>query len=578
MVSSDTKTDWDVYLTSSYISGIVSDQEYIWAASNGGLLRWNRNTKELIQFTAPRFPLPSNNLSQVILYNGHLYISGKGGLAVFDQKSSWVLYRNADIGIKIDYYAPIAIVGNVLWIAGNDGIAKLLPDGHWETVDTDKTSFPTFNVDRIVAIDGVPYVVVAFGPKTNDRRQVVRFTNGGWEIVDRPTLLFFETPDGKLWEGKGGALLVSQDHGTNWETIFKSTAPFIEPLAYDEQGQLYASADDTIYLLKGSQLIDTFRFTSHGPELDYINILHWDDSNRLWIATDGRGLTMFDGLNWHNWQPETSGMRGDAIRGMAFANGKIYAGTFGCAGCGGLNIFDIASQQWHNFWPQESALSGGGIGGIAVDSQGRVYLPTSAGILDIYDGNNWKHIPMPLPNGYILSTSEGLFDADGNYWVGTEGNSLGLWKYDGNNWYIYHIPGDITSLALDQDQRLWVGTSQGLFVRDANHDWHHYTNAELPIGDGWIQDVAIDNEGRVWMIAVDSLLVFNGQNYKSFSPEVVGATLWGRALTFNKNGNLWLVAGDGLAQFKGSPGIGPFSKLLLPANNTIPENQIVTRP
>lgn len=307
-------------------------------------------------------------------------------------------------------------------------------------------------------------------------------------------------------------------------------------------------------------------------ELRYINILEWDNDGRLWVATDGVGLSMFDGEQWYNWQPETSDIREDAIRGMAVANGKVYAGTFGSAASGGVNILDIETGRWTNFWPEESPLSGGGVGGIAVDSFGRVYFPTAVGILDVYDGENWEHIPMPLPDGYLLWTTEGLIDDDGNYWLATGG--FGLWKYDGTDWVVYGIPGNLEALAVDQAGRLWVGGEIGLVVRDLDETWNLYTSEELPF-ENWIQDIAVDAEGRVWVITFQSLFVFNGQQCQAFSTDVVGTKYWGDALAFDQEGGLWMEAGDGLAVFRGSPNNGPFVELSLRPAQKVPESDII---
>lgn len=572
MADGDVVNDWEIYRSVIDISGIVPDGRIIWAASNGGLLRWERDTGNLTQYLAPRFPLPSNNLSQVLLHEGELYISGYGGLALFDRQDTWALYTGEDTGLTMGHFVPMAMVDDVLWIGGEDGLAQLFPDGHWETVRAGENTFPSNNIHKIVPRDDGVYVVVALGPTVHDERQVMRFANGVWEIVDRPLMVYFETPDGSLWKGENHTLFKSTDQGLTWKRILE-TDRYIQPRAFDTQGRVYASKDDTIYVLEKDQVEETYRFAEIGPELNFINIIEWDESGRLWIATDGRGLTMFDGERWHNWQPETSEIRDDAIRGLAISNGKLYAGTFGSAGSGGVNVFDIEAERWTNFWPGESPLSGGGVGGIAIDSQGRVYFPTAVGILDIYDGENWEHIPMPLPAGYILTTSEGLFDEDGNYWVGAGGR--GLWKYNGSEWFVYDVPGHVNALAFDQDGRLWVGTSTGLVVRDLSKNWHLYTTEELPLGNGWVQDVTVDADGRVWIISANSLVMFNGQEYQSFPSEIVGATLWGDALAFDLQGNLWMEAGWGLACFRGTPEIPPFTELKLSPNRTIPEGKLL---
>ncbi len=568
-------SDWDVYLTGSDISGIALDGNILWAASAGGLLQWDRDTGSVTQYLAPRFPLPSNNLSQVLLHADKLYISGYGGLVIFDRENNWTLYTNKDIGLELGYSVPMAFVDDVLWVGTEDGIGQLFPDGHWEITRAGEDTFPNNNIDKIVSREDGVYVVVALGPTVQDERQVWRFADGVWETVDRPLMLYAEAPDGSLWKNEDQTLFKSGDQGLTWDKILEVDR-YAQVRAFDSQGRVYVTEDETIYVIDGEHIVETYRFTDVGPELNFTNIIEWDDAGRLWIATDGRGLTMFDGERWYNWQDGMSGMRDDCIRGMVIGEDKLYAGTHSSAGTGGVNVLDLETKQWTNFWPGESELSGGGVDGIAIDNQGRVYFPTSTGVLDIYDGKTWEHVPMPLPERIILSTSEGLFDKEGNYWVGTEGTGLGLWRYDGSKWTTYDIPVNIMALALDQEGRLWVGTSDGLIVRDLDSNWSLYTSDQLPLGDDSIQDIAVDSEGRVWMIGYRMLIAFNGQEYQEFSPSLVGSSYWGDTVTFDSQGNMWVEAGNGIAQFRGKPDIKGFSSLVLSPDGIAPEEKLAT--
>ena len=341
MAAENLASDWDVYLTGSDISGIALDGNTIWAASNGGLLQWDRGTGSVTQYLNPRFPLPSNSLSQVLFYKEKLYISGYGGLVIFDREDNWTLYTNEDIGLELSFFVPMAFVDDVLWIGAENGIGQLFPDGHWEIVRAGKGTFPNNNIDKIVPLEDGVYVVVALGPTVYAERQVVRFADGVWEIVDRPLMIYTKAPDESLWKSVDGNLSKSEDQGVTWDEVLEG---YIRPRTFDAQGRLYATDDDMIYVIDDERVVETFRFTDVGPELNYINIIEWDDAGRLWIATDGRGLTMFDGERWYNWQDGMSGMRDDCIRGMAIGEEAFGGwGNRGVTWAGGLGVCGIDS-------------------------------------------------------------------------------------------------------------------------------------------------------------------------------------------------------------------------------------------
>lgn len=216
-------SDWQVYLTGSNISGLVLDGDVLWAASSGGLLRWERTTGSVVQYLAPAFPLPGNNLSQVLLHAGRLYISGKGGVAIFDRQEQWTLYTEADIGMPIGYHAPIAMVEESLWVVGESGLAVLFPDGHWETTPYGQDTLPSYPISRIWVQDSEVMIVVALGPTVDAERRIFRLSDGVWRAVDDLNLQYLQTPAGVLWKAAYSDLCKSTDGGLTWTTVLAGT-------------------------------------------------------------------------------------------------------------------------------------------------------------------------------------------------------------------------------------------------------------------------------------------------------------------------------------------------------------------
>ncbi len=549
----DTNGDWLVYSTPS-ITAIALDENYIWAASYGGLLRWDRTTGNVLHYLAPQTPLPDNDVDDVILYDGKLYIATETGVAIFDRKDQWTIYKNDDIGLGEDYSKAITVINGAIWVANKTGVAYQ-SDGQWQTIKSGQDTFSLEIVSRIVSQQDEIYIEGA--EKLGDRENITyRYADQKWEKFDTNLPEGIVAPDGTRWKNDGKEVFYSKDNGLNWKLVFK-WQDYIIPLAVDEQGQLYLATDSDIFVFANNQIVEAYRFTDVGPELNFINIIRLDQSGRLWFATDGRGLTMFDGQRWQNWQPETrNDMRHDGIRGMAVTNEKVYAGGSSALGEGGVMIYDIALDQWSNYWPGESELSGGGVGGIAVNNLGQVYFPTATGILDIYENGEWQHISMKsLSNGSLINTSDGTFDADGNYWLGTDG--IGIWMYDGRQWKVYSIEtGDLQSnrvnaLAFDMNGQLWAETGSGLAVRCNDDSWKTF---QIPTMSENILfgDVAIDSQNRIWVTAnFDILAVFNGQDWLTFTSDVIGETIWDEAITFDAMGRAWISTSSGVAIYQG---------------------------
>ncbi len=568
---------WELYATGSGISDAVAEGHVLWAASDGGLLRWDRERGDLIQYLAPAVPLPSNALSEIEPWQDGLVISGYGGVTVFDGGATWTLYRDRDIGLKVEYHAPIAVFEDAVWLAANGDLARLTADGRWlrDIVDTAKPA--NGRISKLEArADGL-YVVYRLGAERNSPTQVSRYAGGAWSRVDQPERVYFEDSRQGLWRlGETSELEHSRDGGKTWAADFPGLS-FPEAVTEDVDRNVIVASDDTLLVVSDEAVLEQYRFTAIGPELSYINILEWDASGRLWIASDGRGLSRFDGQSFTNWQPENSDLREDAIRGLAVTPEKLYAGIYASAGDGGVSVFDITHETWTNIWPGETGLSGGGVGGIAVASDGRVYLPTSAGVLDIWDGVNWEHIEMPVPDHALLSTTEALIDPDGHYWVGTQvGYGMGLFEYTGTDWRVYDVGSDISTLARDPAGRLWLGTNAGLVVRDVDHTWHFYTGSQVDMPLGWIGDIVIDREGRVWMVNAQDLAVFNGAETFALSSTDAGMTGWANALALDPDGHIWIGGMfGGMAHYSGEVPIGGMKELTLKAERIVPESELV---
>lgn len=571
-----TKGEWEYIPAVGGIRDLVLDSESIWATTSGGLIQWEQSTGEMTHYSTHTSSIPSNNLNQILSTNGLLYMSSDIGIIIFDKSEHWDLLPEAQIGLDLNRYAPLIIHDNALWTASADSISKKSVNesaAEWVVAPIGIDELKGKEIERFVEQDGELFAIVTMGPSLDDERKTIQLENGSWILVERPDVKSYIDSSNTWWMTNRITLYSSANQGSDWVESYRDPSLGLLSLhLIDEKDQLWISQGANILVLKQSKLIKSYNYT--GPELNFINILEFDDAGRLWIATDGRGLTMFDGSQWHNWQPQNSGMREDAIRGMKVGNGKVYAGTFSGAASGGVNIYDIENDSWTSYWPEESELSGGGVGGIAIHPDGQVFMPTSARKLDILQGDTWEHIDIPIPEEWMLTTKDGLFDKEGNYWMLTDTGTLGVWKYDGNNWFYYGIPGSLSAMTMDPLGRLWIAGQIGVIVRDENEVWHLFSPNDFPFEEGWVKDVAIDAQNRAWFISMANIVVFNGTDYQTFPPTVIGESNWGGSLTFDNQGRLWAASSNGLAIFSGTVDLPPGGKITMKATDSVSEEEI----
>lgn len=300
--------------------------------------------------------------------------------------------------------------------------------------------------------------------------------------------------------------------------------------------------------------------------------LQWKAPGQLWLI-DGKHLVRFDGQHWYDCKSSAVHFGHYEFRGLGVSDDQAFVSVSGSLSDGGLAIYDLKQKQWSMLWPGESELSGSGVYGLAIDPQGRAYLPTAANYLDIYDHGQWSHIPIPVPEERVIfSGRAGVFDAQGNFWLSSgSGTSAGIWKYDAKSWEVYPLPIHANGVAVDSVGRLWAGTSNGLVLRGPAGDWYHYSFQGAPWDggtiptDGFIHNVALDPAGRLWAVTESAVWIFNGRDWQAFSPQVIGADRWSGGIAFDSEGRPWLAADHGrVAVFQGQVDLAPFSSLTDP--------------
>lgn len=183
----------------------------------------------------------------------------------------------------------------------------------------------------------------------------------------------------------------------------------------------------------------------------------------------------------------------------------------------GLNRYDSRRNVvYRRVSGDSTSLSSNSINAITLDKQGKLWIGTSRG-LNLYQPrtDNFQQIfssttPYTLSHNNISAL---LQTADGSLWIGTR-NGLNRLKNPENLHFERYFTAEnesgryeIRALYEDTRQRLWVGTSRGLIsmTRQSSGDYqtnHYILSAQDSVwhsGTNWINAIAEDNEGRLWI-------------------------------------------------------------------------------
>lgn len=371
----------------------------------------------------------------------------------------------------------------------------------------------------------------------------------------------------------------------NLETPISQYLPYLK----DENDQIIRNSNGKPYL-QGDGGLSQFKnySTDNGLALDAVNSAVLDRRGHLWFATNGGGVSRFDGIAFTNYTT-SQGLAGNTVRvALEDSRGILWFGTVG----GGVSSYDgnvfttfttenrlgnddilsIMEDSEGNIW---FGTYGGGVSkydgkifttyttaqgladdvviSIAKDNSGNIWFGTNGGGVSKYDGNTFTNFTMTdgLPSNRIRSIK---VDHSGNIWFGTIGG--GVSKYDGKNFSTIGIKDGLASLVVrtiaeTSDGVLWFATENGVSRYDGNH-MTTYTR-EQGLSSNSILDIVIGVNGKLWFCTDGGgISRFEGRSFTNFTAaQGLGGNIV-LSTVEDKQGDLWFgTAGGGVSRFDG---------------------------
>ncbi len=299
---------------------------------------------------------------------------------------------------------------------------------------------------------------------------------------------------------------------------------------------------------------------------DYVTDLIEDPAGNLLVATRG-GLSRFDPDQeiFLPWGPTFSGKE---IRQVLLdRQGVFWIATLGT----GLNRFDPSTGQLEIFRHQAASpksLPSDRLTVLYQDRTGNLWIGSVMGLAQ-YDAvdHTFRHFrhdphnPKSLSHDHVMSLLE---DATGQLWIGTE---AGLDILNRSNLTITRQPGPaepplgnlgsdrspqtrVRTLFEDRDQRLWIGTDQGLFLFNRTTGcfthYQHIVDDPNSLSNNRVVSLAQDRGGVLWVGTQGGGLNKWNPITWSFSrsncqPAGKAASDFGNVLAFAETpGQLWL--------------------------------------
>lgn len=254
---------------------------------------------------------------------------------------------------------------------------------------------------------------------------------------------------------------------------------------------------------------------AHGLAGNVVRTIFEDREGNLWFGTQGNGVSRYDRKQFFNYSID-EGLSGSYVRTITQdSSGGLWFGTSGQGLC---RMVGPPEAPEFSYFTKEDGLAHNRVRASLCDSKGRLWFGTDGGLCQ-YTGEGFKvwKTSDGLPHNKILSLFE---DEAGNLWLGTEWGAV---RFDGATFEILNeasglINNRVRTITQDKQGHIWFGTKAGISEYDGIR-FAHYTEKN-GLSNDRIRSVLTDSEGNLWIgTYFGGICRFNGTRIIHFAQE-----------------------------------------------------------
>jgi subtilisin family serine protease len=287
--STDLCLDWDVQTQGIDIRSLAEKGTFIWAATDEGLLKLNKEDCSIVRYDKDNSGLPDDKLKSVVIDAGGLIWVGteKDGLLSFDG-ANWTLYDKNNSGLSGDKVLYLQLdTDGLLWI-GTDNKGLCSFDGtNWTVYQKESSPLP-----------------------------------------DNKIKGFVEDDQGRMWICTQKGLSVFD--GTNWFVYDKNNSALpdekLMAITQDSLGAIWVATDKGLAVLKANGW-EIIKKENSGLPDNKVQSLGIDGDGDKWLGTK-KGLAVYNDSTWVVFKKDNSSLNHDEVKALTIEKGRYaWAGS-----------------------------------------------------------------------------------------------------------------------------------------------------------------------------------------------------------------------------------------------------------
>lgn len=324
-------------------------------------------------------------------------------------------------------------------------------------------------------------------------------------ILDREGNLLLTFGDNRLTVADIGLQFIRDHDGEQFSDA--------QCLMTDRSGNIWFANTKGIFKHEGEFASDQFieKIFSRPKNMSSIVAICEGENNDIWFGTFGSGIGRIDLRTGKTTvYSEKDGLANNNVLSMAYHDGKLWMATL--AGACTLNLKD-KKPEFHYF-DSASGLTSNYIYSVYSDSQGRLWLGTDGAGLVKYENGEFEHLKKQFPDAgkSIISITE---DRSHNIWFYSTDKGLqwtDLKKLVNVNLNTAREKVDLFAIHNDPFGNVVAITSHGIAVLNEKTDKFNYAHSGFPINVNYLNVIARDIQGRIWIGTQDAMIRYSEFN------------------------------------------------------------------
>lgn len=269
-----------------------------------------------------------------------------------------------------------------------------------------------------------------------------------------------------------------------------------------------------------------------------------DKFGNLWLATQGGGITKFDGHKF-SYITIRDGLSSNYVRSIiSDSQGNIWSAT-----ASGISKYD--GDTIVNFLHDPQEINSVRV--IHEDNEQNIWFsyPEKEGIGRI---SGDSVVQYNEHNGFVKDAVIDIkSDSNNNLWIIT--SIYGLFKWDGEEFHQVimnqDFKGFLLSLTIREDGKLLIGTNKGLLFYDPEKG-EEINNLLPALRNYFIRSVSVDDAKNIWVALSNGVIKLGNDQIMNFGDQQGFTSKSINVIFTDREGNLWFgTEGDGLYKFTG---------------------------